>query len=206
MKLGVPGADAWMFDLIAPDDVVRGRALARHQDLVARRSGVSHWPDGDRTIFWYLEALWHADPQGTAVRVEHWPFVALYLRWEARFPDQWRSRKWNPWSPWSTKEGVLRQLGRYGVPAEAKREAADLLIDVVQRSYRCKDWVYPVLVRHVVDADFRDRLGVLAGADDPLVRLRARFLLHLADHPEHEIRRKTWLRWLDGQQQWAPSR
>ena len=37
-------------------------------------------------------------------------------------------------------------------------DAADLLVDVVHRSYRCKDRMCAFLVRHVIDADFRDRL------------------------------------------------
>jgi hypothetical protein len=199
MKLDGPDADAWMFDLVARDDVVRGRALARHQDLVARLSGVSYWSDGERTIFWYLDAFENADSRN-AMRVEHWPFVALYLRWEARFPDQWGSPESNAWSRWSRKEAVLRHLGCGGTPAEGRREAADLLVDVVHRSYRCKDWMYALLVRHIADADLRDRLTALADADDPLVRLRARFLLDLADQPDRKITRKTWSRWLEGRQ------
>ncbi|MFJ5987036.1 hypothetical protein [Lentzea sp. NPDC092896] len=194
MKLDVPDADAWMFDLIAQDDVLRSRALARHRDLVARESGLSYGSDGERTIYWYLTAHWYREPWGT-ITLDQWPFVALYLRWEGRFPDEWRAAA--GWSPWSGKESVLERLGRKGVPAEARPEAADLLVDVLHRPYRCKDWMYALLVRHVADAEFRDRLTTLAGADDPLVVLRARFLLHLADRPEHNVTRKTWLRWLE---------
>ncbi|MGW6449868.1 hypothetical protein [Lentzea sp. NPDC055074] len=198
MKIGLPGAATWMYDLIAPDDVARGRALARHQESVARRTGVSyHGPDGDRTIFWHLEEMWCAEPwYTTAVTVEQWPFVALYLRWEGRFPNQWRTPGSETWSPWTRKEAVLRHLGRYGLPAEVRRDAVDLVADVVHRPYRCKDWMYALLVRHVDSAHFRDRMTALEGADDPLVRLRARFLLDVADHPGLPVKRATWGRWL----------
>lgn len=194
------GRDAWMFELTSHDDVVRDRALARHQGLVASCSGVTFGSGGDRTIFWYLDALWNAESRYAAVTPELWPFVALYLRWETRFPGQWGSRESNACSPWTVKEVTLGHLGRNGLPAEARPEAADLLVDAIHRPYRCKDWAYPVLVRHVAGAAFRDRLALLSGADDPLVALRARFLLHLADHPEAGVNRKTWRNWLDGRQ------
>ena len=178
-----------MFDLIAQDDAVRVRALARQQDLVAGRS---------RTLFWYLDTLEQPSPRGSGVSVEHWPFVALYLRWEALFPNEWDSRGTHLCSPWTVKEVVLGHLGRNGVPAEVGPDAADLLLDVVHRSYRCKDWRYALLVRHVADAGFRDRLTALTDADDPLVGRRARFLLDLADRPDQKVTRNTWRRWLEG--------
>ncbi|WP_189154825.1 hypothetical protein [Lentzea pudingi] len=196
MKIG--RRDAWMFDLTARDDVVRGRALARHRALVETGTGVSRYePDEERTIFWYVATAWDLDFRNTAVSVERWPFMALYLRWEGLFPDEWRSRGSHPWSPWSMKEGVLEHLRRNGTVAEVRQEAADLLIDAIHRSYRCKDWMYASLVHHVADTDFRDRLTILTGADDPLVRLRARFLLDLADRPEVRVKRHTWGKWLD---------
>ncbi|WP_394615843.1 hypothetical protein JNUCC0626_39925 [Lentzea sp. JNUCC 0626] len=80
------------------------------------------------------------------------------------------------------------------MPAEARAEATDLLLDVLHRSYRCKDWMFALLVRHLDDAAFRDRLTAVE--DNPRT---ARFLLHLADHPEVRIRRKTWRNWLAAQ-------
>jgi hypothetical protein len=59
--------------------------------------------------------------------------------------------------------------------------------------------MYALLVRHAADAGFREEISALAGADDPLVRLRARFVLDLIEHPERTITRKTWRRWLDHQ-------
>jgi glutamine amidotransferase PdxT len=51
-------------------------------------------------------------------------------------------------------------------------------------------------VRHVADMEFHDRVTALADRQDPLVQLRARFVIDLAMHPEVRITRKTWHRWL----------
>jgi hypothetical protein len=50
-----------------------------------------------------------------------------------------------------------------------------------------KDWMYALVVRHVAEEDFGDRLAALAHADGPLVRLRARFVLdvRVQGHAEH---------------------
>lgn len=196
-----PDADAWMFDLISADDVVRGGALARHQALVASdRDASSHWSDGDKTIFAYNEAFLYAHLRDDSFHPGYWPLVMLYLWWETRYPDEWRSRELNTWSPWTRKEGVLRRLGRYGVPEEVGLEAAELILAAIQRPYRCKDWMYALLVRHVADAEFRDRATVLAEAHDPLVRLRARYILDLADRPDASITPMTWRHWLEHRQ------
>ncbi|MET9224485.1 hypothetical protein [Lentzea sp. NPDC003310] len=188
MEIGSPGD--WMFDLIAEDDVVRDQALTRHRELAARRCGVWHWSDGERTTLWYVDRFEYA--QEPAEKLECWRHVALYLRWETRFPDEWRHS--DVCSAWTRKGALLTHLGKHGAPPEARREAADLLLDVLHRPYRCKDWMFARLVRHV---DCRDRLAGLADADDLTVRLRARFLLDLADRPGLNITRKTWPAWLD---------
>jgi hypothetical protein len=218
-----------VFDLVADDDVVRGRALARHRALVAASTEALHWSNRvwmqagtpapeephlaaemdqaraaerwhrDQTIFGYLHVFLAADPGDCAVRTVFWPFAALYLRWETRYPLEWRAPESNLWSPWARKEGLLRHLGRHGVPEEFRREAADLVVTAIGRPYRCKDWRYAMLVRHVADRRFGAAVTALAGADDPLVRLRARFVLDLAGDPERPLTRKTWRRWLDHQ-------
>jgi hypothetical protein len=198
MELVGPDVDEWMFDLIARDDLVRGHALTRHQALVASDPITSsHWPNGDRTIFAYLDAFFYAPIQARALRPAYWPFVMLYLWRETRYPDEWRSRDSHPWSPWTRKEVVLRQLGRHGMPEEVKPDAAALLLAAVQRPYRCKDWMYALMVRHVTDAEFHDRVTALADTHDALVHLRARFILDLLGHPERTITRTTWRRWLE---------
>ena len=123
----------------------------------------------------------------------YWPFVVLYLRWETHRPDEWRSRDSNLWSPWTRKEVVLRELGRSGLSAEMRPDAVDLLLTALQRPYRCKDWMYALVVRHVADPDFHDRVTALTRAPDPVARL----VLDLVDHPEWRVTRKTWRRWLE---------
>ncbi|WP_157528058.1 hypothetical protein [Nocardia sp. NRRL S-836] len=213
-----------MFDLIAHDDRVRHRALERHRQLVARSLDALHWSNRvwaqagtpaprephlaaemdraradhrrhrDQTIFGYVDAF--LETRGEA----YWPFVVLYLRWEARHPEEWRSRDANLWSPWGRKEVVLGELGRRGMPDEMRPDAVDLIIDAVQRPYRCKDWKYALLVRHVAGTEFHARITALADGQDPVVQLRARFIIDLAKHPEVRITQKTWHRWLRDRQ------
>ena len=190
-----PEDDAWMFDLISEDDLVRRRALTRHRTLVASDTDASsHWSGGAKTIFAYNEAFLYAHQRVNSFRPAYWPLVLLYLWWETRYPDEWRSRESNTWSPWTRKEGLLRQLGRYGMPDEVRPEAAELILAAIQRPYRCKDWMYALVVRHVLDTAFRDRATALADAHDPLVRLRAQYVLDLADT---RITQTTWRRWLE---------
>lgn len=224
-----PDVGAWVFDLIASDDLVRHRALTRHRELVARSLNALHWSNRvwmqagtpapeqphlaaemdqaradqrwhhGQTIFGYLDAFLDADPRDTAIRAMYWPFVVLYLRWEACYPDEWRSRYSSPCSPWTFKEVVLGALGRHGVPEEMRPNAADLIITAIQRPYRCKDWMYALMVRHVADMEFHDRVTALTRADDPFARLRAQFVIDLVRYPERKITRKTWRRWLEHQ-------
>lgn len=92
---------------------------------------------------------------------------------------------------------MLQQLGRHGVPEQVSLEAAELILAAIQRPYRCKDWMYALLVRHVADEEFRDRVTALTDAPDPLVRLRAQYLLDLADRPDARVTRSTWRHWLE---------
>jgi hypothetical protein len=229
VELGGPDVGTWVFGLIDRDDAVRGRALARHQALVAASSEALHWSNRvwrqaggpvpkephlaaemdqaraehrwhrDQTIFGYVDAFLDADPRDAAVRAVYWPFVPLYLRWEALYPDAWRAPESNLWSAWGRKEGVLRQLGLTGVPDDVVPDAAELVVSVIQRPYRCKDWMFALLVRHVAGAEFRGRVVGLTDSDDPLVRLRARFVLELVDHPEVGVTRTAWRQWLGRQ-------
>jgi hypothetical protein len=56
--------------------------------------------------------------------------------------------------------------------------------------------MYACLVRHVDGEGFRGRVASLLDADDPLVRLRARFVLHVAAHPAQRVKRASFQRWL----------
>ena len=119
------------------------------------------------------------------------PFVLLYLRWEADYPDEWRSPETNQWSPWTCKEVVLGRLSRHGVPEAIRPEIADLIIAAIRRPYRCKDWMYGQTVRHVADAAFLDKITALLDAHDPLIRLRAQFVRYLLNHRECNVNRST---------------
>jgi hypothetical protein len=219
------GNHLWVFDLIASDDVVRRRALARHQALLEKASEALHWSNGiwaragtpaptephlaaemdqaraafhwhrRQTIFGPIEAYWDRQDD-SATRLLYAPFVVLYLRWEADYPMEWRAPGSWMWSPWGTKEALLRQLDLDGVPEEIAPQIGALIIAAVERPYRCKDWLYARLVRHVLNVPFVGRIEALLDADDPLVRLRAQFILSAARNPQRRIKRVSFHRWV----------
>jgi hypothetical protein len=176
----------WMFELVARDDAVRDRALARHRALVAARHR-------EQTIFGVFDAFWVWDAD-IATRSGCAPFVVLYLNWENRYPREWQARESNMSSPWTVKEVLLRRLDRGGVPEEIRPQVAELIMDALQRPYRCKDWLYAPLVQQVADARFLDRVAVLLESEDPLTRLRARFVRHIVEHPAERVTRTSWRR------------
>ncbi|CRK58491.1 SC10B8A.06, unknown, len: 219 aa; located between inverted DNA repeat units [Alloactinosynnema sp. L-07] len=222
------GDVSWIFDLVSPDDSVRGRALARHQAAVAEGRTALHWMNSvwaragtpapaepwlaaemdqaraamdwhnKQTIFGLLDGF-HSDD--ALVREMHAPFVVLYLVWEGSFPDEWRDPASCSWSPWTRKAALLASLAREGVPDVIRSQMTDLLIGALYRSYRCKDWIYAAMVRHLSDQSFVAKITELLDAEDPLVRLRAEYILYLAEFPETVVRRKTWRRWLAGELQ-----
>ncbi len=218
------GDPSWVWGLASRDDDVRRKALERHRALVEAAVRALHWSNDvwrragtpapsephlaaemdqaraafrhhrGQTIFELTGSLHDDDPD---LRERHAQFVLLYLVWEGRYPDDWRAPANNLWSPWGRKESLLRALGRDGVPEAIRSRMTDLITDVVRRPYRCKDWMYAVLVRHVADERFHERMRSLLEDDDPVVRLRAQFLLHVAAHPEVGVKRTSWRRWLD---------
>lgn len=217
------GDPSWVLGLASPDDDVRHRALARHQALIEGATRALYWSNDvwaragtpvpsvphlaaemdqaraafdhhrGRTIFALVDSLYDDDRE---VRERYAPFVLFYLRWEGQYPDDWRAEANNMWSAWGRKESVLRALDEDGVPEAIRPGMTDLLTDVVRRRHRCKDWVYAGLVRHVADERFHERMRSLMEDDDPVVRLRAEFLLHMARQPKPRVRRTTWRQWL----------
>ncbi|MFC0543254.1 hypothetical protein [Kutzneria chonburiensis] len=211
---------AWLYDLIDPDDEVRGRALERQQSFVAEAWRAQAWandvwaragwrapilfpelaPEWNQAV---AQVRWNRERSlGGAMSgwlnagtpdVDRASYALLFLRWEARYPQAWRARESTMFSPWSLKETVLRRFGRAGVPATLRDDAVDLLLAAILRPYRCKDWLYARLIHHVPTDVFRDRVD----DPEPLVSARARFLLHVADHPERPVKRASWQRWLD---------
>ncbi|WP_367131832.1 hypothetical protein [Saccharothrix sp. HUAS TT1] len=218
------GDPSWVRGLVSCDDNVRRNALERHRALIEgatsalrwsndvwRRAGrpapdephlsaewdqatASHRYHVGQTIFGLVDSLWDDDSE---VRERHAPFVLFYLVWEGRYPDDWRAPENNMWSAWGRKEVILRRMGEAGVPEAIRPQLTDLITDVVRRRHRCKDWMYAGLVRHLGER-VRDRMRELLDDGDPLVRLRAEFLLHVAAHPGVKVSRKSWQRWLAG--------
>jgi hypothetical protein len=224
----LPGNHSWVFDLIAPDDVVRRRALTRHQALLAGASEALHWSNRvwaqagtpapaephlaaemdqaradfrwhhEQTILGPIGAFLDSEQSDSVARLRYAPYPVLYLRWEADYPQDWGAPDSWMWSPWGTKAVLLRRLDRIGVPEQVRPQICDLIVAALKRPYRCKDWMYARLVRHVLDTDtpFVKRIEALLDAEDPLVRLRARFILDVARHPPHAVKRVSWQRWL----------
>ena len=197
----LPDDQPWVFDLISPDRARRAAALARHEALraevrAARRHADEIWArEGwnraaenayrrrlDKTLAGLVGAFCQAEDP--AVRAHYAPYAVLYLRWEERLLPELRA-SWSC-SPWTTKEVILRDLTRRGVPAEREPEIADLIVAALRRPYRCKDWMFAGLLRHVAPAER------IAELDDD----RARFARHVLAHPELTITRFTYPRWL----------
>ncbi|MGC4791233.1 hypothetical protein ACLQ22_25800 [Micromonospora sp. DT178] len=221
------GDYSWLFDLVAVDPVRRHHALARHQALLAAASDALHRSNGlwaahyrsrsgqarlaarldqaradfrwhqEQTIYGPLDAFRDASDDDRAARARWAPIVALYLRWETEYPDEWGAPESWMWSRWGTKEVLLRRLDRGGLPEAVKPQVAELILAALRRPYRCKDWLYASLVRHLHDSLFLHAVEMLTSADDPLVQLRAQFVLHVATHPERTPTRTSWRRWLE---------
>ena len=202
--------------LIDPDDVVRHRALAEHQEFL--RAAAAALKQQNR--IWAETQSWSPDePHRTAAmdqaraafrwNLEQTIFgkmlaagpgsvahAIVFLRWENEYPQEWRAPDSYLWSPWGYKESVLQRLDRDGMPAEFRQPVADLVIVAAGRAYRCKDWRYARLVRHLSGTDLLDRLTSLRASGDDLVRLRAEFLTDVSKHPGRALNRTTWRRWL----------
>jgi hypothetical protein len=197
----LPDDQPWVFDLVSSDDVRRAAALARHRALLAEasqsrqraneiwaRDGWSRAAENtvrrrlDRTLDGLVSAFHQA--QDPAVRAHYAPYAVLFLRWEERFLPELKA-SWQC-SPWTTKEVVLRDLTRGGVPAEQEPDIAELIVAALRRPYRCKDWMYAGLLRHVAPLERIEEL------DDE----RARFARYVVAHPGLTITRFTYPRWV----------
>ncbi|MEW2432075.1 hypothetical protein AB0877_29035 [Micromonospora sp. NPDC047644] len=204
MSAEVHGDYFWTFDLAATDHVVRRRALARHQALVAAaREGLRGW-NAPEAIALYRRRTIHGPVNTFLDSAPHdgtealWaPFAVLYLRWEADYPTEWGVPESRMHSPWATKDVLLRRFERGGLPEGTRPDIAELVLSALRRPYRCKDWMYARLVPRL-DPSFLDRVAALTTADEPLVRLRAQFVLEAAESPERRVTRVSWQRWLSG--------
>jgi hypothetical protein len=226
MSASSPVDHRWVFDLIEPCAQRRRTALDRHRELlragravrdrcnalaveatrraeprlIAALDQARAEYDGihQQTIFGPLGAFLEPptdDPlDGDPARYA--AYALLFLRWERHYPDEWREAGTLTWSPWTRKELVLKRFSDLGVSAGQQRDLADLLLGVVAGPYRCKDWWYAALARHVAGPRLRHGLALLRRGPDPLPRLRAEFLLDVLDQPTVRITRTTWRRWL----------
>ena len=199
----LPDDQPWVFDLASPDEDRRAAALARHaaraaETGAARKRANEIWArEGwnraaentyqrrrDHMIDGLIDAFLRAEDP--AVRAHYAPYAVLYLRWEALFLPELRAAMGV--SPWTPKEVVLRDLTRGGVPEGHEAELAELILAALSRPYRCKDWMYAGLLRHVTPAGL-----------DGLTGDRADFARHVLAHPGLTITRFTYPRWLAAQ-------
>lgn len=223
---GLAALPEWVFDLVSPEAVRRRAALERHRVTVEASHEAQSWinrvwaesgtpaphephlaaemdqaraakRDADALTFFAPIYAWCAGWSIDATRhALYVPYAALFLKWEAEYPLEWREAGTWSWSPWGTKEVILARFVRAGVPLNSQQSIADLVFTAVAREYRCKDWMYAPVARAVDGPGLRYRLRGLLDAEDPLVRLRAHFVLRVLDHPELHVRRFTWQRWL----------
>lgn len=192
----------WAHELADDRPAVRAQALARHHGLMDQ--AFRHWHGGMRTgtladpvrVFtsltppsWSRRPSTH-DPEDYARLA---PYGLLFLRWEERFPVEWRSAGW-VFSPWSAKEAVLGAFCA-GPPEPVTAMALeDLLIAAVRRPQRCQDRWYWRLARRLDTPRLRGRLAD-AGTESETARLRAGFALWLLEHPDESTGSAAWLRW-----------
>jgi hypothetical protein len=137
----------------------------------------------------FCAARWSSDRDET----ETAPYAVLFLRWEADFPDEWRTA--SPWSPWGLKQGILRGFVKVG-PVGHERALADLVMDAVGRRQRCEDGWYAAVARHLDGPELRSRLAEAEEAGDPVVRLRAGYVGRVLDDRSMKVTLASWKRWV----------
>lgn len=214
MSFGWDERLSWTFGLIADSLAERRRA---HETLVqTRRRWEQAWyrynqvwntPDhpeyrerldafGRARDFTFPHALW----QGPAGPWWSWPglpYAMLYLRWEARYPDEWLAFGSN----WGTKAGILRDLAWSArrlppLPAIAS-QLEDLVVMAVRREYRCEDVGYARLARTIASPGLRAKLTATAQDATGIGRTHANYLLWLLDHPDvPRPKVSQWRAWL----------
>jgi hypothetical protein len=183
------GRYGWVHDLVDDRHDIRALALARHDYLIC----LARYGDRTGTLADLVRAFCAARA-GSAARYQQlaW-YGVLFLRWELRFPEEWRE-SWNG-SPWSAKEAVLATFCKCGPGSQTAPVLDDLLIAAVGRVQRCQDRWYWQLARRIATPELRARLA--DAADDAIerTRLRARFVLWVIDHPGERTGSAAWLRW-----------
>lgn len=200
VAMELPADWRWVFDLISPAPGRRMVATARHRDQLRKAAAVTPAAARNGTILGPIDRFLSSRYLTNRLRHDQLaPFAVLFLQWERRYPHEWTEAGTWTWSHWTSKELLLRRFAEAGVPIGVQREVVELVGVAVAGPYRCKDWWYAQLARLVDGPPLRESIAAPLGSVVPLPRLRARFLLHVLDHPGIAIRRHTWHRWLSEQ-------
>lgn len=196
-----PARRSWAHGCLRGSDERRARALAEFNEVwlhegSAGSEAVARWcAERYRRL---PDALWEYVPVDSYAQWGGLKYLLLYLEWESRYPDEWMANA----KSWGTKGGGLRDLTRAlpYLPDEIVDRLARLVCLAVRREHRVEDVRYAILARAIGDGRLRPMLAEIAGDADEKIRLRARYLMWLLDHPELPTpKRGQWMAWLKGQ-------
>jgi DnaJ-domain-containing protein 1 len=100
--------------------------------------------------------------------------------------------------PWGTKKQVLRRFTKTAhlQSTEIRHALQDLVVAATRREHQCEDQGYGRLARVLDGMRLRSELNSAAHDNDPLVRLRACFVLWVLDHRDTPAVPRTWKTWL----------
>ncbi len=130
------------------------------------------------------------------------PYAVLFLEWEARFPELWRSA--GPWSPWGLKKRVLRQFADMDVPQPQVIAATELTLGAVNRRHRCEDRGYALVARSLDGPVLRAGIDAAVRSPDPEVQRRAGYVRWAMDNAEAPVTLASWRDWCAGGAKTAP--
>lgn len=121
------------------------------------------------------------------------PYAVLFLRWEADFPQEWRSAC--PWSPWGLKRDVLRQFAAMDVPGPQVDAMTRLTLRAVSRRQQCEDVGYVLVARALDGPALRAGIEEAACSPEPSVRLRAGYVRWATDNAQAPVTLAGWRAW-----------
>jgi hypothetical protein len=120
------------------------------------------------------------------------PFAVLFLQWEVAYPQDWGS----PWPLWGAKKDVLRGLAGIEIPQDSRAVLVELVVAAVRREHRCEDRWFVLLARRLDGPELRNPVARCLDSPDPIVSLRAGFLLDVLADPSMPATVASWKRWL----------
>lgn len=170
----------------SPADPVQAVAMRRAQ--AAHAAAVSNTVHG--VVGKFQEVRWAGDLDDYR-RLS--PYAVLFLRWEAQFPEQWRSV--GPFSPWSLKRRVLRQFADMDVPGPQVAAVIGLTLAAVNRNQRCEDLGYVLVARSLDGPVLRAGIDAAASSPDLNVRLRAGYVRWALDNAQAPVTLASWRAW-----------